>query len=241
MTVHEIVFHRYRGVTRLLLLLVAGRALLTEPAQAQEPGNSTAVSDSSAVSPFATPAPSLPVFAVLGVGFGSRSDACVLCESPRDNRSFTAYLGVGRPLGHGFGVGLDGSFWRRTRPGTPGAADGDGVPTPTSLANMLGNLSVSFSYRYWQTFIRAGFGAAFGSQDLEMELADGSMGIHTARGFGIGYSAGAGFTIPLANMVSLAFSTNWNVGHYDMVSPQGLKERAARHQYFEVGVGVAAR
>jgi hypothetical protein len=240
-TVYEIMFDRCRGVTLFLLLVMAGAVLPISPAHAQEPGDSVAAPDSSSVSPFAAPVPSLPVFAVLGVGFGNRSDACVLCESPRDNRSFTAYLGVGRPLGHGLGVGLDVSFWRRTRPGTPGIPDGEGVPTPTSLANMLGNLSVSFSYRYWQTFIRAGFGAAFGSQDLEMELADGSMGIHTAKGIGIGYSAGAGFTIPLASMVALAFYANWNVGHYDMVSPQGLQERSARHQYFEVGVGVAAR
>jgi hypothetical protein len=238
---------RHRKSAGLLLLLAATAVLPNASATAQEPADSTTVADSTsladstAASPFAAPAPNLPVFAVLGVGFGNRSDACVLCESPRDNRSFTAYLGVGRPLGHGLGVGLDVSFWRRTRPGTPGAPDGDGVPTPTSLANMLGNLSVSFSYRYWQTFVRAGFGAAFGSQDLEMELADGSKGIHTARGLGIGYSAGAGATIPLANMVSLAFFANWNVGHYDMVSPQGLHERSARHQYFEVGVGVAAR
>jgi hypothetical protein len=42
-------------------------------------------------------------------------------------------------------------------------------------------------------------------------------------------------------VVSLAFFGNWNVGHYDMVSPQGLTERDAMHEYLEFGVGVAVR
>lgn len=52
---------------------------------------------------------------------------------------------------------------------------------------------------------------------------------------------GAGVTVPLASVVSLAFFGNWNVGQYDMVSPQGLTERSAKYEYVELGVGVAIR
>ena len=182
-----------------------------------------------------------PVYAVLGFGYGMRSDGCVLCESPEEDRSFSAYLGVVRPLWNGVGVGLDVSVWRRGRPGTPGPLDGDGIPEPTSLANMLGNLSVSVSYDFWHFFARAGAGLAFGSKDLEMENPEGAIIVHTASGWGPGYPAGAGVLVPVASMVSLAIYGNWNVGHYDMVSPQGLIERSARHQYLEVGFGVAMR
>lgn len=184
------------------------------------------------------PPPPLPAYGILGVGYGNRSDACVLCESPQDNKSFTAHLSVGRPLGKGIGIGLAASVWRKGRPGTPVVADSTGVPTAGSLANMLGNASVSVSYRYWRFFAQAGGGVAFGSQDLEMTGSGGELLVHTATGWGIGYTAGAGFTVPVASMVSLAFFGNWNVGHYDMVSPQGLTERAAKHQYLEFGVGV---
>jgi hypothetical protein len=170
-----------------------------------------------------------------------RNDGCVLCGSPEEDKSFSAYLSVVRPLWKGVGVGLDVSVWRKGRPGTPGPLDGDGIPEPTSLSNMLGNLSVSFSYDYWHFFARAGVGLAFGSKDLEMENPEGDIIPHTASGFGPGFSAGAGFTIPVASMVSLAFYGNWNRGHYDMVSPQGLIERDATHQYLEFGVGVAMR
>ena len=82
---------------------------------------------------------------------------------------------------------------------------------------------------------------AFGSQDLETSDADGDIMVHTASGWGVGYSAGAGLTIPLASVVSLTVFGNWNVGQYDMISPQGLTERAAKHEYLELGVGVAVR
>ena len=189
----------------------------------------------------AAPKPALPAFVLLGLGYGGRSDECVLCENPQDNKSFTGYLSLGRPLGKGFGIGVDASVWRKGRPGTPVVADSTGVPSGTSLANMLGNLSISFSYQYWHFFVRAGGGIAFGSQDLEMTATNGDILVHTASGFGVGYSAGAGFTVPLANIVSLAFFGNWNVGNYDMVSPQGLTERGAKHEYLEFGVGVAVR
>lgn len=189
----------------------------------------------------APPEPGLPLYAVLGLGFGSRSDACVLCETPQDNKSFTGHLSLGRPLGDGIGIGLDVSIWRKGRPGTPLAADSTGIPVATSLTNMLGNVSVSFSYQFWRLFVRAGGGLAFGSQDLEMTGTTGDILIHTASGWGVGYSAGGGFTVPLASMVSLAFFGNWNVGQYDMVSPQGLTEREAKHQYLELGVGLAVR
>jgi hypothetical protein len=187
------------------------------------------------------PKPSLPVFLVLGIGYGDRSDACVLCGNPQDDKSFTAHLSVGRPLGKGFGIGLDASVWRKGRPGTPVVADSTGIPTAQTLANLLGNLSISFSYQIWHVYVRAGGGLAFGSQDLEMTAANGDLLVHTASGFGVGYSAGAGVTVPLASVVSLAFFGNWNVGQYDMVSPQGLTQRDAKHEYLELGVGVAVR
>lgn len=183
----------------------------------------------------------LPVYAVLGLGYGSRNDACVLCESPNDNKSFTGHLSVGRPLGYGFGVGLDLSVWRRARPGTPLPADTSGVPGETALANTLGNLSISFSYDIWHLYVRAGGGLAYGAQDLEATDANGNLMVHTASGWGVGYSAGIGLTVPVASVVSVAFFGNWNVGRYDMISPQGLTERAAAHEYLEFGVGVAIR
>jgi hypothetical protein len=183
----------------------------------------------------------MPVTVVLGMGYGQRSDECFLCDSPENNKSFTGYLSVGRPLAHGLGLSLDTSLWIKGRPGTPGAVDENGVPTPSSLMNILANLSASVFYEFWHFYLRAGAGMAFGSQDLEMSAADGSMAIHTASGFGVGYSAGAGLTIPIASVAHLAVFGNWNVGTYDMVSPQGLTERGARHEYLEVGIGVSAR
>jgi len=205
--------------------------------QAQESPDSLLNPDSIPAQPVFQP----PVYAVLGFGYGIRNDGCVLCESPEEDKSFSAYLGVVRPLWKGVGIGLDVSVWRRGRPGTPGPPDGEGIPEPTSLANMLGNLSVSFSYDFWHLFVRAGGGVAFGSKDLEMENPEGAIIVHTASGWGPGFSAGAGVTVPIASVVSLAFYGNWNMGRYDMVSPQGLIERGAEHQYLEFGVGVAMR
>jgi hypothetical protein len=170
-----------------------------------------------------------------------RNDGCILCESPEEDNSFSAYLGVVRPLWNGIGVGVDVSVWRKGRPGTPGAPDPEGVPEPTSLSNILGNLSVSFSYDFWHLFVRAGAGVAMGRQDLEMENQEGNIITHTASGWGPGYSIGCGVTVPVASMLSLAFYANYNAGYYDLVSPQGLTERNANHRYLELGVGVAMR
>lgn len=225
---------RVVALSATLFCLFGGRPFFL---YGQEIPDTTVVADSLA------PAPGfvVPVLAVLGFGYGMRNDGCILCESPEEDRSFSAYLGIVKPLKSGIGVGLDASVWRKGRPGTPGALDTLGVPTPTSLANMLGNVSVSFSYDYWHLFVRAGAGVSFGRQDLEMENQEGAVIIHTASGWGPGYSLGGGFTVPVASMVSLAFYGNWNVGHYDLVSPQGLTERGARHRYLELGVGLAMR
>jgi hypothetical protein len=230
-------FRKGIGAVGASILLISSCFLCPAGGVAQEAEDSLAGTDSLLAEAGFQP----PVYAVLGLGYGMRRDGCVLCESPEEDRSFSAYLGVVRPLWKGLGVGLDVNVWRRGRPGTPGPLDGEGVPEPTSLANMLGNISISFSYDFWHLFVRAGAGMAFGSQDLEMENPEGDIIVHTASGWGPGFSAGAGATVPVANMVSLAFYGNLNVGHYDMVSPQGLIERDAKHQYLEVGVGVAMR
>lgn len=220
---------------------------LASPGMLNAQAEQGAIQASDSVEAMDSPAPppgggeALPVFVVLGLGYGNRSDDCILCASPEDNKSFTGHLGVGRPLGHGFGVGLDVSVWRRGRPGTPLLADSSGVPVETSLANTLGNLSVSVSYDFWHLYARAGAGVAFGAQDLETLDANGDLLVHTASGWGVGYSAGLGLTIPVASVVSLSIFANWNVGHYDMISPQGLTERQAKHEYVEVGAGLAVR
>jgi len=225
-----------RAVTLLLIFFGLG---FLHPAYTRAQESTDTVTSPDSVVEQGSPLP--PVYAVLGLGYGMRSDGCVLCESPEEDSSFSVYLGVVRPLGKGFGVGLDVNLWRRGRPGTPGPLDPEGVPEPIPLSNTLANLSVSFSYDYWQLFVHAGAGLAFGSQDLEMENPEGAIIIHTASGLGPGFTAGAGITIPVASMVSLAFYGNLNVGHYDMVSPQGLTERSAKHQYLELGVGVGMR
>lgn len=236
--------HLVTAVVILWLLLASGM-ILPAGLAGQTPGGTATQQDSAFVPDSIPPDPPVekkpPVYAVLGLGYGSRNDACVLCESPSDNQSFTGHLSVGRPLGHGFGVGADVSVWRRARPGTPLPADSSGVPGETVLANTLGNLSVSFSYDIWHLYVRAGGGLSYGSQDLEATDANGNLMVHTASGWGVGYSAGIGLTVPVASVVSVAFFGNWNVGRYDMISPQGLTERAARHEYLEFGVGVAVR
>jgi hypothetical protein len=115
------------------------------------------------------------------------------------------------------------------------------VSTTTSLTNTLGNASISFSYQLWHIYLRAGGGLAWGSQDLEVAGPNNDITVQTASGLGIGYSAGAGLTLPIASVVSLAFYGNWNVGHYDMIAPQGVSERGSKHEYFELGVGLALR
>ena len=79
--------------------------------------------------------------------------------------------------------------------------------------------------------------------DHLFRAAAAALRIHSRSisGLGIGYSAGAGLTLPIASVVSLAFHGNWNVGHYDMIAPQGVSERGLKHEYFELGVGLALR
>lgn len=225
------------GASALLVFLCIGLMVEPDEALAQDPQDTTAVADS-LVAPAGF---SVPVLAVLGFGYGMRNDGCILCESPEEDNSFSAYLGIVRPLWHGIGVGVDVSVWRKGRPGTPGALDPEGVPEPKSLSNILGNLSVSFSYDYWHLFARAGAGISLGRQDLEMENQEGNIITHTAAGWGPGYSVGGGITVPVASMLSLAFYANYNAGFYDLVSPQGLTERDANHRYLELGIGVAMR
>lgn len=196
----------------------------------------------------------LPVKVILGLSYGIRVDDCVLCANPQDNKSFSGHLSVVRPLYNGIGVGLDASVWRRGRPGTPLPPDSTGTVQGTTLANTLGNLSVSFSYEASRVFVRAGVGAAYGAQAREVAPppdpeadptdppdADLRPLVDTASGFGVGYSVGGGVTVPIASVVSLAFYLNWNEGFYDMLSPLGTTARDARHRYLEMGIGVALR
>jgi hypothetical protein len=223
-----------------LLALVAG-VPIAPPLHAQTPPDSVAQPESADVLAEGRTSGGLPIFGMVGFGYGSRMGECVLCASPEDDKSFIGHVTLGRPLGAGFGVGLDSSVWIRRRPGTPGPEDDSGVPQATNLTNAIGNTSVSISYDVWHVFLRAGFGLAWGRQDLEFENSKGEMAVHTASGMGVGYSAGAGFTVPLASAVSLAIFGNWSVGRYDMVSHLGLTERDARHEWFELGVGAAIR
>ena len=219
--------------TSILLLGVDGAGL-----SAQVPTDAAADSTQLAEAPVA---PGLPIFFTLGLGFGQRQDGCTLCASPLDDQSFTGHVSVGKYLTKGLGLGLDASVWRRGRPGTPGAPDSTGVATPTTLSNMLGNASVTLSYEVWHIFARAGGGFAWGSQDLE-ELNDQDEAVVIrASGKGIGYSLGGGFTIPVHPMIAVAFFGNWNAGQYDLTSINGVAERDAKHQFWEVGFGVTLR
>jgi hypothetical protein len=178
--------------------------------------------------------------ATLGLGFGHRSDPCSTCTSPENTDSFTGHLALAKPLGRGLGVGLDVSVWRRGHPGPVGPADSTGAPTATTLTNTLGNASVVFSWQIWHAWVRAGGGLALGRQDM----ANGSgsaTAITTASGMGVGYTVGAGISLPVAAPLSLAFFANWNAGSYDLVSPVAVVERGAQHRYLEMGVGLTLR
>ena len=195
--------------------------------------------DSSAVAPVRVSEPSgLPIFATLGVGYGRRSDPCTSCASPDNTDSFTGHLSVGKRLGHGLGVGVQGSVWRRGHPGPLGAADSTGTPTPTKLTNTLGNASLVFSWQLWHVWIEGGGGLAWAGED--MVDADSSTVVH-ASGMGIGYSLGGGFALPLAGPLSLAFFGNYNAGQYDLTSPMAVVDRGASHQYLELGIGLTLR
>jgi hypothetical protein len=230
------VFARLRGaaVGALLTLLWAGALA------AQDTG---AASDSTtAVAAEVAEAAGLPIFLTLGAGYGQRSDPCSLCASPDNTDSFTGHLSVGKFLGHGIGVSVDASVWKRGHPGPMvGAADSASVATATSLSNTLGNASLTFSYQLWHIYVRGGAGLAWGSQDIETTDESGDATVETASGKGIGYSAGAGLTVPLGGPVSLVFFGNWNVGRYDLSAPEGVLQRGARHEYVELGFGLTLR
>ena len=184
---------------------------------------------------------SLPIFLTLGMGYGQRNDPCTNCPSPDNTDSFTGHLSLGRYLGHGLGIGIDASVWKRGHPGPLAAADSAGVQAPTTLSNMLGNASLTLSFQLWHFFLRGGGGLAWVRQDLASTDADGEPTIVTASGLGIGYSVGGGITLPLGGMASIAFFGNWNVGQYDLMSPTAVLERDAKHEYLELGMGITLR
>ncbi len=132
---------------------------------------------------------------------------------------------------------MDASVWRRAHPGLPGAVDSLGAPTPTSLLNQLGNVSMSLSLKVWHVFARAGVGLAMGWQDIQDPGGD----VATASGLGIGYSMGGGATLPLASLVSVVVFANWNVGSYDLNTPLAVIERGVKHKYVELGFGLTLR
>ncbi|MFQ5537555.1 MAG: hypothetical protein ACE5GJ_08905 [Gemmatimonadota bacterium] len=246
------------GVVVFGLLLLGMAAPPVRDLAAQEVPDSTPERIPASVASKSSPGASrLPASLLLGVGFGRRSDPCAVCPSPENTDSFTGHVSLSRPLGHGFGVGVDGSVWRRSHPGPLGAPDSTGVPSPTKLGSTLGNVSVTFSFEIWQLFFQAGGGVAWASQDLVPgggvatvggaggaaagEGGSGAAATVTASGLGVGYTVGGGFVLPVAPPVSLVFFANLNAGSYDLATPYEVVERGARHRYLEVGIGVAAR
>lgn len=232
-----------RAATRSTSAVLA-LCLAAVPAMGQSTADTgTVVADSTALEEAlaAEPGPSLPLFATLGVGWGSRQDGCSLCASPLDDASFTGHLSLGRPLGRGFAIGTDASVWMRGRPGTPQTGDSTGVSTPTTLSTMLGNASVTVSYQASYVWAKAGAGFAWGHQDLETAPVGEEPAILRATGKGIGYTLGGGIKVPVHSLVALAFFGNWNVGTYDMSTENGVVARGSRHAYYELGFGVTLR
>ena len=183
----------------------------------------------------------LPIFLTVGAGYGQRTDPCAHCASAENTDSFTGHVSVGKYLGYGVGIGIDASVWEKAHPGPRIAADSTAALGPTSLSNRLGNASVSLSWQVWRLFVRAGGGLAWGHQDIEGIAEDGRPTVQRAFGKGVGYSVGAGFTLPLAGAVSMAFFGNYNVGTYDLASPEGVVERGVTHEYLELGFGLTIR
>ena len=224
------------------LCFVAALAMGVGAPQVRAQAPDSVAADSSATVEVA-PAPGLPIFLTLGLGYGQRSDPCAFCTSPENTESFTAHLSLGKLLPHGLGVGLDASVWQRGHPG-PLVADstgGEGGLTAASLTNRLANLSLVFSYQTWHVFVRGGAGIAMGWQDIEESDPEGAASIVTASGKGIGFTAGGGITIPVHALVSVAVFANWNRGTYDLTSPRGVLQRGAQHEYVEVGFGISLR
>ena len=221
--------------------VVQRTVLLASACLLMAPGTVQAQDEASPDEQVTQPAPGLPVFATLGFAFGQRRDGCALCPSPDDDESFAAHLSVGKYLVHGLGVGVDASMWRRSRPtGLVGAEAGE-EDAPLALTNTLGNASLVFSVERWHAFVRLGGGLAWGQQDTTGDDGDGGTTIVPMSGMGIGYTVGAGLTLPLHPMISLAFFGNYNVGLYDLTSPEGGIVRDARHEIVEIGVGLSLR
>lgn len=231
--------------TALAVTLAAAMAVPASGARAQvvppDSAATTSVPTAAAAAPpsaGATPdAAPLPVFLTVGMGYGQRFDGCAQCVSPQDVESFTAHVSVGKYLVPGLGIGVDASVWRRGHPGLAIGADSLSAGTPTRLVNQLGNASLTLSWQTWHVFLRAGLGVALGQQDLQ----DAEGTISTARGIGVGYSFGAGATVPLASVVSLALFANWNTGSYDLSTPTEIVARGVSHELIEVGFGLTLR
>ena len=181
------------------------------------------------------------IFFMLAAGYGQRRDGCILCASPEDVDGFTGHAGFGRYLARGLGIGVDASVWRKTRQGPPLPADSTGVAVASTLSNMLGNASISLSYTLWHLYVRAGGGVAWGHQDIEETDVAGEITVIRASGIGVGYSVGAGATLPVYGPVSLAFFGNWNHGRYDLAGERSVLTRDATHSYLELGVGLTIR
>ncbi len=221
---------QYRSAIAVLAVAVLGPSVLS----AQNPA-ADAETDSAMV--VAAEVPGAPIIFTLGIGYGERLDACVLCTSANDVKSFTGHLSVGKYLVGGLGVSMDVSVWRRAHPGPSGALDSLGVATPTSLVSQLGNASVSFSYQVWHVFTRAGVGLAWGHQDVVNTEGD----VVAASGKGVGYSLGGGVMVPLASMVSLVFFGNWNAGGCDLSTSEDVLQRGIKHEFVEIGIGLTLR
>lgn len=189
----------------------------------------------------ALPAPAF--FFGAGGGYGLRFDPCAQCTSVENTESFTGHVSFGTYLAGGLGVGVNASAWRRGHPGVPtvaeeveGEEDSGGLQ-PTSLVNQLTNVSLTFSYQAWHTFVHAGVGVALARQDVQAE--DDT--VSSATGKGIGYTVGGGILLPIAGPASLMFFANWNHGRYDLATPEAILQRGVTHDYAEMGFGVTIR
>ena len=60
-------------------------------------------------------------------------------------------------------------------------------------------------------------------------------------GAGVGFSVGAGATLPLVSVVSIAFFANYNFGAYDLATPTAVLERGVKHEIVELGFGISTR
>ncbi len=186
----------------------------------------------------APPSRVLPVFLTVGLAYGRRHDGCETCISPDNTDGFSGYLSVGKPLGHGLGVGAQVSVWRHSAPSSLAPTDSTGAAVATSLTNTLGNASLIFSWQVWHLWVQGGGGAAWVGDDY---VPNGSGTAVHASGLGLGYTFGGGASLPLAGPVSLAFFANVNFGHYDLSTPSAVLRRGAKHRYVEFGIGLTTR